>query len=828
MADPTPADRNRGHPIASVPLGPPDQFRVTLPTPLTPLVGREREVAQVAALLSRADVRLLTLSGPGGVGKTRLSIEVAAEVADAFPDGVRFVGLAPISDAALVAPAIGQALGVREAGDTPLIERIVAFLHDRYVLLVLDNFEQVMEAAPLVADLLGACPRLTILATSRARLRISGEREHVVPPLGLARPGEADRSEAVLLFVARAQAVKEDFALTPDNTVAVAEICRRLDGLPLAIELAAARVKVLSPMALLVRLEKRLPLLTGGGRDLPARQRTMRDAIAWSYGLLTPELQALFRRLSVFAGGFTLEAAETVADAPGDNAALVDGIAELVDQSLLFPEPGPYGGSRFVMLETIREFGLECLETTREAEATRDAHAAYFVGFGERARPDFGGRFDLVEADHANLRAALTRLQETGDADGVLRLAGALAGFWQVRGHHGEGRRWLEWALARTADRPTLIRGQALQALGLVIWSQGRYDDAAGFAQASLAIADQVGDKQLAAAALTLLGLTDEIRFRWERARPHLERSLLLRRELRVRFSEAVVLFLLSGVALGMGDAALATRRAEESLAAFGEVGDPHGAANAAGYLALSALERGDDRAAALAYHDALRLWSSVGDRWWIVKALAGLAWIAATGEEPETAAMLVGGVDALLDVVGAPIFPFDRVTYLHAAASAETVLGDELFARLRATGRGCTLPDMMAIASAVNVPTGSEWHGRPPPGRVSAVLRLIEAGRTDREIIEMLKTRLTRPGRGRAPATSRDVSPREAQVLGLIAEGKTDAEIAAALFVSRRTVNAHVANVLGKLKVPNRRDAVARARDLGLLPAVPDQSRYT
>ena len=361
MADPTPADRSQPQPVSPASGEFRDRLGAPVPAPLTSFVGREGEIAQVRDLLHRPDVRLITLTGPGGVGKTRLALRVAGELESGFADGAAFVDLTPLTDPALVAPTVAQAFGIRETGDRPIAERLADVLRDRDLLLVLDNFEQVADAAPLVGRLLAACPHLTVLVTSRAPLRLSAERVVAVPPLALPAPDRsiADQAatEAVRLFVARAQAARADFALTEENASDVAEVCRRLDGLPLAIELAAARVPHLPPSALLRRLDARLPLLTGGARDLPDRQRTMRDAITWSHDLLTPEEQVLFRRLAVFVGGGTLEAAEAVAGAPGERAlAVLDGVASLVAKSLLRQEDGPDGEPRYRMLETVREF----------------------------------------------------------------------------------------------------------------------------------------------------------------------------------------------------------------------------------------------------------------------------------------------------------------------------------------------------------------------------------------------------------------------------------------------------------------------------------------
>src|SRR6266576_2396220 len=418
-----------------------DNYRHNLPAQLTPLIGREQEVTAVDTLLRHPEVRLLTLMGPGGVGKTRLGLEIAAELLDDYPDGVCFVSLAPISDPHLVVPTIAQALGIKEAGEQPVANLLQASLQDKRLLLLLDNFEQVAAAAPGLADLLAGCPQLKILVTSRALLHIRGEHEFPVPPLALPDLTHLPGSEsllqyaAVALFLHCAQAASPDFQVTPANTRTIAEICVRLDGLPLAIELAAARSKLLPPQALLTRLGHRLQVLTSGARDAPVRQQTLRNTLAWSYDLLAVEEQRLFRRLSVFAGGCTLEAVEGLSTALGELPAdVLDGVASLMDKSLLRQVEQEGQEPRLLMLETIREYGLEVLASAGEMESTRQAHAAYYLRLSEDAELELGGPqqgawLERLEREHDNLRAALQWSLVQGEAqrsmEMPLRLGGA-------------------------------------------------------------------------------------------------------------------------------------------------------------------------------------------------------------------------------------------------------------------------------------------------------------------------------------------------------------------------------------------------------------------
>ncbi len=660
------------------------------PIPPTPLIGREKELPQARQLLLRDDVRILTMTGSGGTGKTRLASELAPNLLNDFRDGVFFVQLAAINDPKLVAATIAGTLGLKEEAGRTLMESLKLYLQEKSMLLLLDNFEQIFSAAPMIAELIAHSPRVKVLVTSRSALRLRGEFEFPVEPLAvpslkrLPQVESLSQYPAVALFVERAKAVNPDFRLTNENARAVAEICIRLDGLPLALELAASRIKLLAPSAMLPHLEKRLELLTRGAQDLPARQQTLRAAIDWSYDLLNEGEKTWFRRLSVFVGGCTIQAAEAVCTATADlDLQALDPLSSLVDKSLLSQKAN--GESRFSMLETIREYALERLAVSGEEPAVRRQHADFFVALAEEAESELLGPqqsawLERLEREHGNLRAALRWSADSGEAIRGLHLAGALWRFWYTRGYLTEGRQWLEEALARAA-MPTPARAKALNGAGALALTQGDYRVAHAFYDEALAIFRQVEDKGGVAASLnnlaliandlgdlanaralyeeslTLsrelkdkpniahllnnLGLMAQQRGSFAEARSLLEQSLMIKRELGDKRGIAATLLNLGNVARDLEDYRNAGSLFEESLGLFRELGEARGIAYSMNNLGLVAYGQGDYGRAANLLGESLALFRELGDKLGLGVCLEGLAGLAAAQADYERAKTL-------------------------------------------------------------------------------------------------------------------------------------------------------------------------------------------
>jgi predicted ATPase len=639
----------------------------TVPIPRTRLIGRELERDAAWTFLLEDAVPLLTLTGPGGVGKTRLALAIGEAVTGSFADGVIFVDLSPLADPSLVPSAVAAALEISPSPDRSLTETIVAALRRGQRLLILDNCEHVLAvASELVAALLAGCPALQVLATSRAPLHVRGEQVLAVPPLSVPETGAVylERVQdvpAVRLFVQRARATDSHFALTERNAGAVAEICQRLDGLPLAIELAAARITILSPEALLAQLAGRLTLLTGGPRDAPARQRTMRDAIAWSYALLSPQEQPVFRRLAVFSGGFTLDDAGAVAN-PFAEAELdtFASIAALADHSLLRRQEGHGSASRYLMLETVREFGLERLAESGEEPAVRRAHADWMIALVEEAWTAITMRFESgwlarLDAERDNVRSALGWLETVGDGEGLLRIAGAADPLWNYRSYRSEGRRWLERALDRTRDDvvPAAVRMRALHAAGYLARNQGDHRQAIAYGQEylDLALAD---NHQLAAAnSHSLLGYVASAQGEYEQATEQYEEALRLVTALGNRVEIASAWLELGRVRYGQSDYEHAAALLEQALTEFRDLDDRWSLGLVLNSLGLVDGLRGQRDRAADRLRDALTIWRAFANKENLAEWLAVVATLAATAHAPQCSARLFGAAEALRAEIG-------------------------------------------------------------------------------------------------------------------------------------------------------------------------------
>jgi predicted ATPase/DNA-binding CsgD family transcriptional regulator len=764
------------------------------PAPTTGLIGRECEVAAVAALLRQDGVRLVTLTGPGGVGKTRLALATAAAVCDAFPDGVVFVDLAPVRDPALLLPTIAQALGVRHAGTAAPLDVVASALRAQTMLIILDNVEQIVEGMVAVRALLAACRNAVLLVTSRVVLRLSGEHVFPVPPLALPGPDLAVPPErlvatpAVRLFAERARAVEPGFVVTAANAVAVASICQRLDGLPLAIELAAAWSAVLSPAALLPRLARRLPLLTGGARDLPERQRTLRDAIAWSFDLLETAEQTLFRRLAIFLGGFTLEGAEAVAGM--ETIRTLGGIAALAAKSLLVRVGDDADTPRYAMLETIREFGLEALSAAGDEDTARAAHANHALALAERAAPELTGPdqsrwLRLLEAEHANLRTALDLFIALEESERALRLCAALAEFWQRHSHYAEHLESIERVLDMRGERePSAARTTALIAAARCADWIGAAGRGAAHAHHAVDDARALGSGHLLAAALCASCSNALDRGDLAEAEAHGRASYAEALATGALSVAAYTTNLLGIVRYARSDYAGAERSFLDALELARRAGDPYLVRGLVGDLGHVAMIQGA-LAASVEWLAPSLTWDDVlvnhYDTAWCIACVAG---VAAQAGDAERAAVLFGAAEAQLERIGATLRPSVVARYEPIAARVKAALGDDAFGLARDTGRAMALEDA-----------------------IDAALAFVHAFRAVH-----LATDLP------VAANTAGLTARELEILSLLARRQTDREIAEALSLSPRTVGTHVGNVLGKLGVGSRREAAALAQRDGLV----------
>ena len=770
-----------------------------LPAELTSFIGREREIAQVRAFLART--RLLTLTGAGGAGKSRLAVRVAAEACADFPDGAWIVELAPLADPLPVPQVVAAVLNVPEQPGRPLNSTLVDALRLKSLLLVLDNCEHVLEAcAGLTNELLRSCPDLRILATSRLPLGVAGETLWRVPSLSLpdaGRPPSADeigRSEAVRLFVERARAGVPEFAVTSGNAPSLARLCHHLDGMPLAIELAAARTKVLSVEQIAARVDDRFRLLTGGTSTALPRHQTLLATMDWSYNLLADRERMLLRRLSVFAGGWTLEAAEAICGGGGVEAGdVLDALGVLVDNSLATAET-QHGAARYRALETVRQYGRDRLVESGEAGRVRRRHREWHLRLAEGGDagirgPDEGLWFGRLEAEHDNLRAAIDSARaDEGDVETELRLVRGLEWFWHVAGYHTEGRARLEEALDRALDRAgaasPLLPKVIVGALRLA-YRQGDRARAAALCDQGLALSRRLGDRTGEGCCLLWRGILAMVEGDIERAGPPLADSLAIFREIGDRWWTVESLSFLGHFEVMRGDVEAASALQLESLAVGRDTGNPNNISTALRNLAHLALRRGDDRQAAAYFAESLTIYQGATARGILTECVDGLARVASAQRRHERAARLFGAAERSLAALGGPLPMWadvsERGRYL---ARTRAVLGDDAFGAAFDDGRAMTLEQAVDYALTGASETAPDAGGA---------------------------------GAARAGAKPSPLTSREREVAALVARGLTNREIAAALVVTERTAETHVQNILNKLGFTSRTQVAAWAVEQGL-----------
>jgi predicted ATPase/DNA-binding CsgD family transcriptional regulator/DNA-binding XRE family transcriptional regulator len=786
----------------------PARRRAPLPLPLDPLIGRHADLQRLRHAVLDQQHRLVTVLGPGGIGKTRLALQAAADLAPSFADGVAFVALASVADAANVCGTIAEAIGcpLPPAQDPEAV--LLAFLRERALLLILDNLEQLLGPAQgdqvcgMLTRLLYEAPDVQLIVTSRERLRLRSE--WVIELAGLALPADEDptsiaRADAVMLFLERARQAMDDFALTSENHRVIAGICQRLDGLPLALELAAAQVSFLPPAVMLARLDQALPLLEGGARDLPARQRTMRAAIGWSYDLLPPNERTLFRRLGVFVGGFRLEAAEAIGAGGAVAAEQVLGVLRrLVDQSLVVRDGAGGDRERYRLLEPVRQFALEQLEQSGEAEAVRERHAAYFVALADEAYPALRSAAQVawlarLDREYPNMRAAMNWLIEQRATATVTRMGWALWLYQWMRGHFSEGRRWTEWVFAQGADVPSPVRALALLTACVLAYGQADYTHAEVLVEESATRYRSLADDEGLARTAAMSGLIAAGLGQFDRAITYLEEGV--RRYLAIgdKWGAALTLIYWAVIPLNQGDYASAVRLTEQAIPLARETGDRVSAYTALYNLALVAQSQHDSAEAARLFKEALVLSIEMGDAGNIAYCLEGLAGVAAAQGKGEHAAQLWGAAEVLLERGEAAVYAYtpDRALYARAVAAARGQLDAQRWSAAWAAGRSMSIEAV--VAQALSTEAADSVPATP----------IVKVGNIEGVLV---------------PATGEVLTPREVDVLHLIVQGLRNREIAERLVISEKTVQNHISNIFAKLGVADRSQAIVRALQDGLI----------